>query len=70
LIIHDEKDEEAPYRYAQQIHAAWAASRLITTSGLGHNLKSAQVVGKVKDFLSSKDAKGFLISQDEKELRM
>ena len=70
LIIHDEKDEEAPYRYAQQIHAAWAASRLITTSGLGHNLKSAQVVGKVMDFLNVKVAKGFLISQDEKEVRI
>jgi pimeloyl-ACP methyl ester carboxylesterase len=55
LIIHDEKDEEAPYRYAQQIHAAWAASRLITTSGLGHNLKSTQVVGKVMDFLGIKE---------------
>jgi pimeloyl-ACP methyl ester carboxylesterase len=56
LIIHDEKDEEAPYRYAQQIHAAWATSKLITTSGLGHNLKSAQVVGNVMDFLSVKES--------------
>jgi pimeloyl-ACP methyl ester carboxylesterase len=60
LIIHDEKDEEAPYRYALQIHAAWKTSKLITTSGLGHNLKSAQVVGNVMDFLSVKESVGGL----------
>src|SRR5437879_2974713 len=62
LRLHDEKDEEAPYRYALELHAAWATSRLITTSGLGHNLKSAQLVEKVIDFLNVKVAKGFLIS--------
>src|SRR5258706_2811840 len=55
LIIHDEKDDEAPYRYALRIHAAWATSRLITTSRLGHNLKSAQLIEKVMDFLNIKE---------------
>ena len=55
LIIHDEKDDDAPYRYALQIHAAWKNSRLITTSGLGHNLKSAELVEKVMDFLDIKE---------------
>ena len=55
LIIHDEKDEDAPYRYALQIHAAWKNSLLITTSGLGHNLKSAELVEKVMDFLDIKE---------------
>jgi pimeloyl-ACP methyl ester carboxylesterase len=54
LIIHDEQDEDAPYRYAIQIHGAWKNSRLITTSGLGHNLKSTDVIRRVMDFVSDR----------------
>jgi pimeloyl-ACP methyl ester carboxylesterase len=55
LIIHDEKDEEAPYRYAIAIHKAWKNSTLITTSGLGHNLKSANVIRHVVDFVTERE---------------
>jgi pimeloyl-ACP methyl ester carboxylesterase len=52
LIIHDEEDDETPYKYARMIHEAWKSSRLITTKGLRHNLKSPEVVKAVKDFIT------------------
>ncbi len=51
LIIHDEGDAEAPYKHAVRIHKAWPQSRLITTQGIGHNLRSPEVVEMVKDFV-------------------
>lgn len=51
LIIHDEGDDEAPYKHAVRIHKAWPQSKLITTKGFGHNLKSHKVVEVVKDFV-------------------
>ncbi|MFZ6008899.1 MAG: alpha/beta fold hydrolase [Bacteroidota bacterium] len=52
LIIHDEQDLEAPYHYATRINEAWKKSRLVTTNGLGHNLKSTEVVKEVVAFVS------------------
>ena len=52
LIIHDENDNETPYHHALAIHAVVKESRLITTSGLGHNLRSANVVKLVVDFVN------------------
>lgn len=53
LIIHDEEDREAPFSYASSIHHAWKRSRLITTKGFGHNLRSPVVVSHVVDFISA-----------------
>lgn len=50
LIIHDEHDEDTPHHYARRISQAWEDSLLITTRGLGHNLKSPLVVKIVHDF--------------------
>lgn len=55
LIIHDEHDDEAPIAHARRIHAAWPKSRLVTTQGIGHNLKSPQVVEMVKEFVEGGD---------------
>ena len=52
LIIHDLGDFETPIHHAQAVHRAWKESVLITTSGLGHNLRSASVVKHVVEFLS------------------
>ena len=52
LIIHDEEDIETPYHHAIQIHRVWKESKLITTSGLGHNLRSAAVVKHIVDFVN------------------
>ena len=51
LIIHDEDDTEAPYHYSLPLQQAWPDSRLVTTKGFGHNLKSAFVVKEVLDFI-------------------
>jgi hypothetical protein len=51
LIIHDEEDTEAPYRYSIPLQQAWEKSRLISTKGFGHNLRSATVVKEVVEFI-------------------
>lgn len=51
LIIHDTDDKEAPYKNAMAINAAWKDSKLITTTGLGHNLKSKDLVEEVARFI-------------------
>ena len=51
LIIHDEHDAEAPYQYSIPLQRAWTQSRLVTTRGLGHNLKSQSVVKEVVEFI-------------------
>jgi pimeloyl-ACP methyl ester carboxylesterase len=66
IIIHDQKDEEAPYEYARQINKAWKHSHLITTNGLGHNLKSQDVMKTVLDFVNGTVGKEF--SMDEYRL--
>jgi pimeloyl-ACP methyl ester carboxylesterase len=66
IIIHDQKDDEAPYEYARQINKAWKNSHLITTNGLGHNLKSHDVMKTVLDFVNGTVGKEF--SSDEYEI--
>ncbi|MFM8851276.1 MAG: alpha/beta fold hydrolase [Cytophagales bacterium] len=51
LIIHDTEDEEAPYKNAVEMNSAWKSSHLITTQGLGHHLKSKELVEQVVDYL-------------------
>ena len=56
LIIHDKGDAEALYEAAVAIHKAWKGSKLIATEGLGHNLKSSEVVEMVVDFLKDEES--------------
>ncbi len=51
LIIHDTEDKEAPYQYALAAHKNWPNSAMITTNGLGHNLKSLELIKEVEAFL-------------------
>jgi esterase/lipase len=51
LIIHDTDDKEAPYKNALAINTTWKNSTLITTTGLGHNLKSKDLVEEVAKFI-------------------
>lgn len=62
LIIHDEADLETPYEHALAIQKVWKNSRLVTTHGLGHNLRSATVVREVVDFIN-----GFQTTSDRRE---
>ena len=54
LIIHDEEDSEAPYAYSIPLKEVWKESRLVTTKGLGHNLKSPSVVNEVVNFIEER----------------
>lgn len=51
LIIHDQDDREAPYAYALELHTAWRRSKFLSTSGLGHNLRSPHLVEQVAAFV-------------------
>ncbi len=52
LIIHDEEDLEAPVLHSSRLHEAWVNSQLKVTRGLGHNLKSIDVVTAVVEFIN------------------
>lgn len=53
LLIHDEKDRETPHTHSILIHQAWEQSELVITHGLGHNLKSREIVEKVVAFVET-----------------
>ena len=51
LIVHDENDMEAPHHYSVALQRHWQRSRLVSTNGFGHNLRSSSVVKEVTDFI-------------------
>ncbi|MFD2036267.1 alpha/beta fold hydrolase [Belliella marina] len=51
LIIHDKDDPDTPYTNALEMSNAWENSKLITTEGLGHNLRSKEIVKVVCGFI-------------------
>jgi esterase/lipase len=53
LIIHDEEDNETSVNHARRINANWKNSDLQITKGLGHNLKSDDVVNTVLEFVAT-----------------
>lgn len=53
LIIHDKNDPDTPYENALALSKIWEKGELITTEGLGHNLKSEEVVQQVIHYLNS-----------------
>ncbi len=53
LIIHDKNDPETPYENALELKKSWSNSTLITTEGLGHNLKSEEVVSTVCQYIQT-----------------
>lgn len=54
LIVHDSEDPQVALADAEALHAAWPASRLVTTEGLGHGriLRDPHVIESVTSFLS------------------
>lgn len=52
LIIHDRYDRDAPYHHSPPLLEVWRKSRLITTEGFGHNLKSTSVIQEVVSFIT------------------
>jgi len=55
LIIHDEEDDETSVEHSRRVHRQWTNSRLLVTKGYGHNLKSAEVVKEVVQFINQKN---------------
>lgn len=53
LIIHDEGDKTTKVDYSKKLHSLWPYSKLVITNGLGHKLKSENIVQMVKDFVIS-----------------
>jgi pimeloyl-ACP methyl ester carboxylesterase len=51
LLIHDEADDNTPHIHSLRIHEAWKNSELVITRGLGHNLKSPEVVDMIVRFV-------------------
>jgi len=54
LIIHDKQDPEVALHYAERLHESWTNSSLHVTSGLGHRLKSEEVVDLTVQFVMEK----------------
>ncbi len=51
LIIHDKDDNEAPLKTAIALHENWKGSKMILTEGLGHHLKSKELIVEVEKFI-------------------
>lgn len=55
LVFHDRADHRVPWKDGASIVAAWPASELVTTRGLGHHkiLRDAAVIRRAVDFLAA-----------------
>lgn len=51
LIVHDKQDMATNYQYSIRLNKHWKNSQLILTEGLGHDLKSKELVKQVTDFI-------------------
>ncbi|ESU20937.1 hypothetical protein FCR2A7T_12600 [Flavobacterium cauense R2A-7] len=52
LIIHDKNDMATNFKYSVRLNKHWKNSQLLLTEGLGHDLKSKELVKKVADFVT------------------
>ncbi len=52
LIIHDKRDKIIPYTDAEDFKTFYKNSKLITTEGLGHGLKTEEVNDHIVDFIN------------------
>lgn len=50
LIVHDKEDKDVNYKEAEFLHSLSKNSKLILTEGLGHRLKSSQIIDLVFEF--------------------
>jgi pimeloyl-ACP methyl ester carboxylesterase len=51
LIIHDIGDLATNPNYSKKLHSAWSKSELLITEGMGHELKSEDVIKRVINYL-------------------
>ena len=43
LVIHDEKDDVAPFEGGKRIHENWKKSKFLGTKNLGHSVEGEEV---------------------------
>src|SRR3546814_4778812 len=67
LIVHDLEDREVPWADGECYARAWHGSRLLSTTGLGHNriVGDAGVIAATLRFL-----RGDAVGQDRKSTRL
>ncbi|QDP97189.1 alpha/beta fold hydrolase [Microlunatus elymi] len=55
MIIHDQRDKEAPYADAVDLAVAWPNAEFVSTDGLGHQriLRDADVIKRAADFATA-----------------
>ena len=53
LIVHDKGDLATNYNYSIRLNKHWVNSQLILTEGLGHDLKSKDLIKNVTDFIKN-----------------
>jgi pimeloyl-ACP methyl ester carboxylesterase len=53
LFVHDTEDRDAPYRHAVAMQQLWQNATLLTTNGLGHELKSMELAHQVLAYLEA-----------------
>ena len=53
LIVHDKNDLATNYNYSIRLNKHWINSQLILTEGLGHDLKSKDLIKNVTDFIKN-----------------
>ncbi len=54
LIIHDKEDKESSYENSVKLNKHWKNSELILTQGLGHSLKSKELLEDIVQFMLEK----------------
>ena len=52
LIIHDKEDKDTSYENSVKLHSTWENSKLMLTDGLGHSLKSKELLEEIVQFIS------------------
>lgn len=53
LIVHDKDDKDAPFHYGENLSKIMENSESYFTEGLGHKLKSPELVNKVVEYLEA-----------------
>lgn len=53
LIVHDKNDLATNFNYSIRLNKLWANSQLLLTEGLGHDLKSKDLIKKVTEFVKN-----------------
>ncbi len=54
MFIHDKNDKEVPFEYTKVLEKNWPQAKHLYTEGLGHKMRSPQVVDAVIQYLEGK----------------